>query len=156
MLRGTLALTCLGLRLTTHAVGQQATPADQPAYAHASCAPWDGMAVRIVLSEERDTVRVLQNSPRPGLELAAYTNLKRAVGREFRVGAEARSDDSSGGAWRCDSRGNCSPATRGIIRLERMTSDSTLVGSYGLAFPDGEFVRGRFAAHWLADRPLCG
>ena len=156
MLRGILALTSLGLRLTTHALGQQAPPARQPAYAHASCAPWDGMAVRIVVSDERDTIRVLHNAPRPGLELAAYTHLNRALGRELRVGAEARSDDSSGGAWRCDARGNCSAATGGIIQLERMTSDSTLVGSYALTFPDGEFLRGRFAAHWLVDRPLCG
>ena len=136
---------------------QEIAPDPRHAYAHASCAPWDGGAVRIVLSEESDTLRVLQGPPRPGLELAAYTGIHEALGREFQVNAEGRSGDAAtGGAVRCDERGECASATGGVIRLTRMEPDSTLVGSYDVSFPGAEPVSGRFAARWLAARVLCG
>ena len=112
-----------------------------------------------MLSEETDTLRVLRGPPRPGLELAAYTGLDDAVGHEFRVDAEGRSGvgaGRSGGAVRCDAGGGCSSATGGVIRLERLGADSTVIGSYALTFADGGTEEGRFAARWLRDRPLCG
>ena len=102
-------------------------------------------------------MRVLRGPPRPGLELAAYTGLEAAVGLEFRINADGRSGDGwSGGAVRCDENGECSSATGGVIRLERLGPDSTVIGSYVVAFADGDTAQGRFAARWLAERPLCG
>ena len=128
----------------------------RPAFAHASCAPWDGGAVRIVLSQETDTLRVLRGPPAAGLELGAYTGIANAVGHEFRVDAEGRSGDGrTGGAVRCE-RGECVSANSGVIRLEARRADSILIGSYAVGFPDGTRQQGRFAARWLAARPLCG
>ena len=102
-------------------------------------------------------MRVLRGPPRPGLELAAYTGLEGALGHEFRVNADGRSGDGkTGGAVWCDERGECASATEGVIRLERLGPDSTLIGYYAVTFPDSGRVRGRFAARWLEDRPLCG
>lgn len=155
--RCVLTHCALTAALLACAAREEIPPAPRPAYAHASCAPWDGGAVRIVLSEETDTMRVLRGPPRPGLELAAYTGLPDALGREFRINAEGRSGEGdTGGAVRCDELGECVSATGGVIRLERMAADSTLVGSYAVTFPDSGLLQGRFAARWLADRPLCG
>lgn len=157
-IRGALvSLPALSLALIGCAPGQGIPPDPRPAYAHASCAPWDGGAVRIVLSEGTNAVRAMRGPPRPGLELAAYTGLEGALGGEFLVNADGRSGDrNTGGAVRCDERGECTSAIEGVIRLERLGPDSTLIGYYAVTFPNAGMMRGRFAARWLEDRPLCG
>ena len=133
-------------------------PSDpRPAYAHDSCAPWDGGAVRILLGEGIDTARVFQSNPAPGLELAVYTGIENALGRKFRVDAEARTNDgTTGGARWCDEGGECVALTEGVIRLERVTDDSSVVGSSVVTLPDGSRMRTRFAARWLSTPALCG
>ncbi len=135
--------------------GQAPSRHFEHAYAHRSCAPWDGPAVRIVLSSATDTARILTENPLPGLELAAHRGLARALGRAFDLGPDALNDENSGGAWLCDTAGQCVAVTAGRLRLERATP-SRVTGSYEVEFPIHGRLRGRFVARWLTVAAMCG
>lgn len=145
----------LSLITACSSAGQARSQHFEHAYAHRSCAPWDGEAVRIVLSSATDTARILTENPRPGLELAAHRGLARALGRGFDLSPDALNDENSGGGWLCDSGGQCVTATGGRLRLEP-ASPGQVRGSYEVEFPGHARLRGRFVARWLTVAAMCG
>ena len=157
MLRAIPVLVYVILALARVSLGQESRSAPEHGHAHATCAPWDGSAVRIVLSSETDTSRVLAQRPHVGLELAAYSPLERALGRRLRVRAEAVNDGQSAAAWRCDASGHCAAANTGTLWLARPGSEEkSLVGWYDVMISGYGRLRGHFKVDWLQTPLLCG
>jgi hypothetical protein len=139
------------------ACGAQTAPAAFPyAYAHADCAPWDGPAVRIVLTPSPVPDSAVLTPGHPTLSLAVYASRARSHGHRFGVQAPASADGYWGSAAWCPAEGPCEPARRGWIRVEAERGDSTLRGRYELDFPGRGTTEGRFTAVWRHVRMACG
>lgn len=126
------------------------------AYAHADCAPWDGPAVRFVLTRTPVADSATLTPGRPMLDLAVYTTLARSRGRLFRVRAAPGAREDSGGATWCPAEGPCEPAGDGWIRVTDEQADTAVSGSYELHFAGHGTERGRFTATWRRIRIACG
>jgi hypothetical protein len=135
----------------------QTAPVALPhAYAHADCAPWDGPAVRIVLTPTPVPDSVVFTPSRPALDLAVYASRTRSLGHRFEVQAQASGDGYRGRAAWCPAESACEPAQGGWILLEGDPADSALRGRYELQFRGRQAIRGRFTAAWRPVRMACG
>jgi tryptophan-rich sensory protein len=118
--------------------------------AASDCAPWDGSATSLYLSEGAgaDSLPV---SP-PFLHIALYDTPERLDSRTVTLG---RSEEGSGTAVWCQSEAACAQATSGTVEFDRFVPGADLTGSYLIAFPDGR-VTAAFRAVWYPRRALCG
>jgi benzodiazapine receptor len=120
------------------------------AIAAADCAPWDGAATSIYLSEVGDAVRL--PPPAPYLHIIIYEDGERLSGLHVTLGGQ---DAGSGTAVRCQADDQCSAANAGTVEFGRAEADGTLLGKYGLEFADGP-VSGTFRATWTRRTAMCG
>lgn len=118
--------------------------------AAADCAPWDGSATSIYLSEGGDLKR-LPPTP-PYLHLIVYQTGDQLPNLRVELG---RQESGSGLALRCNAAGECATSNAGVIEFDRSEPDSAVTGSYLLDFA-GDSVAGRFLAHWSSRAAICG
>ena len=122
------------------------------AYFHDDCAPWDGPALSIVLSQTQlgspfelgfPSVRV--TSWRPPAELAGASLEWSGVAHDL------------GYASFCESEDSCRTASTVRLRFDpAQPSADELAGQLHLEFEDGRVVSGAFRAVRLPFRVLCG
>lgn len=116
------------------------------AVAHADCAPWDGAAVGVELSD----VDPNPLSP-PYLRLSAYVPMPTA-----KVRAEIGVNGAGGmGAGYCEAGKDCVGADNGWMEL--VPGKDGLGGRYDITLHDGRHLTGSFLAKILSVRQvLCG
>jgi hypothetical protein len=136
------------------ACGSDPAPAPHPpvgfdfAYALPDCAPWDGRAVRIVLTSVATDD---PESARPQLRAVIYPRETELTGKTYRWPA---SPDEATGA-RCDAE-SCDEARAGEVRVTAERPDSVLEGTVILQFANAETVSGSFRAFWRPRAVFCG
>jgi tryptophan-rich sensory protein len=118
--------------------------------AAADCAPWDGSATSLYLSDGPGADSLPASAP--FLHIALYDTPERLSGRLITLG---RSEAGSGIAVWCQTESACAQATSGTVEFDRFTPGAELTGSYLLDFPDGR-VTAAFHAGWYPRRALCG
>ncbi len=116
------------------------------AVAHDDCAPWDGAAVGIELSDA-DTNPVRP----PYLRISAYVGMPTE-----KVRAEIGVNGAGGmGAGLCEPDKECVNADAGWVEL--VPANNQLGGRYDLTLHDGRRLTGSFVAKFLSVRQvLCG
>jgi len=144
-MRATLALA---LGLGGCAAGAAGAPGREWPYAeaHADCAPWDGAATTITLSE----TPIGETQTGPYLVISVYRSLSEVGGITRADGAQANSMS----ARLCPGDGPCVLADEGSVDLT--PGDATLRGRYTLRLTDGRALTGSFTAPIKALRILCG
>jgi hypothetical protein len=125
----------------------------QFASAAPDCAPWDGPAVTILLSNHpgSDTAGIAENV-RPLIRVVLYPRGTGVTGQKFHWPA----DPEMAVGQRCPAEGECETASDGEVDVLPSPADSALEGSLRLHFPDGTTVSGGFHATWHPRRMLCG
>lgn len=135
------------------ATGGDASPPAATEWAHAvamaDCAPWDGAATSIYLTQ----VPYDDHLARPFFRLTIYHGLGELPGQRWEVGTD---HDRDGVPWLCPASGECATARTGWIGFEARTGEGPLRGSYDLTFEDGHRTVGRFVAPILERIALCG
>lgn len=132
--------------------GEHAPPAAEEwnhAVAMADCAPWDGPATTVYLTQ----VPYSDSLPPPSLRLAVYHGVDEVAGARWDVGLD---NDQDGVPTLCPEAGACVPAQRGWVEFEAREAGGPLVGRYDLMFDDGRRRTGRFTAPVLERLALCG
>jgi hypothetical protein len=114
-----------------------------------SCAPWDGPAIEIVLTQ---TPAACKQPSGPYLEIGVWRGLPIHAGQT--VIFSPTSD--TGFATRCTKVGDCNRAESGTIVFERYQDGSGAAGRYELHFKSGDTLKGTFDAKWCHGRVLCG
>lgn len=124
-------------------------------YASASpdCAPWDGRAITILLSDRPGTDSGgISGDRRPLVRVSIYPR-SASVGRQS---YEWPADPQAGSAIRCLAGADCESATRGIVTITNGLPDTVVLGSIQLHFADGSGITGGFRARWIQRQVLCG
>jgi hypothetical protein len=142
------AVLVLAIGLGGCAAGAGGAPGQEWGYAeaHADCAPWDGAATTITLSD----APVGENPTGPYLVISVYRALREA-------GGTTRIDSQQGqgmSAQLCPADGSCILADEGSVDLT--PADSSIRGRYTFRLTDGRRVTGSFTARVVAFRVLCG
>jgi hypothetical protein len=119
------------------------------AVAMADCAPWDGPATTVYLTQ----VPYQAELARPFLRLTIHHGVSEMPGHRWEVGTD---HDREGLPWLCPDSGECATARTGWIAFEGREAEDPLRGSYDLTFEDGRRVVGRFVAPVLERPALCG
>lgn len=116
------------------------------AVAHADCAPWDGAATTIELSQSPSG----QPMTGPYLHISVYRGISDNAGRSVLDGMQS----GSLSATLCTAEGACVSAVSGWVDLA--PKESTLSGQYNLKLSDGRTISSRFIAPVTSMRVLCG
>jgi hypothetical protein len=143
-MRTMLLVLCLG----GCAAGAEGTPGREwpHAIAHADCAPWDGPATTIILSESPPD----DSLTGPYLSITVYRSPTQAGGR-----TRVDDDQLQGMSARfCPGDGPCIPADAGWVDLT--PGSGVLRGRYSLRLPDGRTLRGSLTAPVERGQMLCG
>ncbi len=119
------------------------------AWASADCAPWDGTATSVFMTDAPED----SSTPYPMLRISVYHSLQTVSGARWQIG-ESRADGAAG--VMCPAQGTCTGATAGWIDFERGGEAGPLRGHYELTMPDGSKLTGSFVAPVKNTRVLCG
>lgn len=119
------------------------------AWASADCAPWDGMATSVFMTDAPED----STPPYPLLRISVYHDLESVSGARWIVG-ESKPDAAAG--VMCPAQGACIGAIGGWVYFERTAGTGVLRGSYELTMPDGSRLTGSFVAPVKDTRALCG
>lgn len=122
------------------------------AYVHDDCAPWDGAALTIVLTQ------VVMDDPFatafPHARITSYRPPSRLAGSSLDWSGPGHDE---GYAAACDSAGACTPATGVELRFDGEQPDpARLRGILYMELEDGRVIGGPFDARPLAFTALCG
>ena len=146
--RLTTALLCGALACT-------AAPTDTGfplAYLHDDCAPWDGAALTLVLSQHEIDNRM--DVSYPNLRITSWRPPSSLSGSSFSWAGTTQSD---GYASLCDAADSCVVAARVRVDFDRGQGGGDVVtGSVRAELEDGRVVAGPFAARRLGYPVLCG
>ncbi len=114
-----------------------------------SCAPWDGPAIGITLTNEPAQCKTTSE---PFISIGIWRGLPVQTGQvvKFAPGSDA------GFASRCKKEGNCERAQSGTITFDRYEQGSGASGRYELHFKDDETLSGTFDVKWCQERVVCG
>lgn len=115
----------------------------------ASCAPWDGPAIDLRLTNEPAECK---RASEPFLDIGIWRGLPIHSGQEVKFGAGS----DAGFASRCVREGNCQSAESGWIEFETYQQGSGARGHYELHFKGGEILKGSFEVKWCEERVVCG
>jgi tryptophan-rich sensory protein len=116
----------------------------------ADCAPWDGAATSIYISEVGDAERLPPAAPY--LHIIVYEAGERLPGLQVTLGGQ---DAGSGAAVRCQADDECAASNAGTVEFGKSEPDGALLGAYRLEFADGP-VSGTFRALWNRRTAMCG
>jgi hypothetical protein len=119
------------------------------AWAAADCAPWDGAATSVFMTDApEDSVAAY-----PLFRISVYHDMGSVTGARWRIG-ESVPDGATGVL--CAPGANCASATGGWVEFESTTADGSLRGHYELTMPDGGRLAGSFLAPVRHTRVMCG
>ncbi len=117
------------------------------AEARPDCAPWDGAATSVLLSDSAVTPDVQP----PYLRISAYVPLPTG---EVRADVETSGAGGLAASW-CETGSSCVWANRGWVRLS--PRNGTIEGRYQIHLADGRTLAGSFSAPVRTEPPvLCG
>jgi hypothetical protein len=119
------------------------------AWAAADCAPWDGAATSIIMTDAAEDSAM----PYPQLRISVYHDLQSVGGARWQVG-ELRPDGGAG--VYCSADDACTAATGGWVDVDAATAGGALRGRYQLTMPDGRRFSGSFVAPVRQTTMLCG
>lgn len=119
------------------------------AFAEDECAPWDGPAVAIYLTDKH-----LEGypAPYPHLRIAIWRPAAELGGQIIRWSGD---DQSIGVAVRCPEAGKCQRADSVKLQFGSRGPDGVIPGYLELKFEDGASIRGGFRAEWRDRRVMC-
>ena len=122
------------------------------AYLQDDCAPWDGPALTLVLSQHEIDSRM--DVSYPSLRITSWRPPSSLSGASFSWAGDTQSD---GYAALCDSAESCVAATRVSVSFDRdQGSGEVATGSVRVELEDGGVIAGPFAARRLGNPVLCG
>jgi hypothetical protein len=119
------------------------------ALAQRDCAPVDGPATSIYLTQSR--VEGRDPSP-PFVRVSVYESPATAAGRNWTW----TGSDVAAGALRCDTLDACVTSSGGTMALSHFATDSAITAAVDVRFPDGMRVRGTVRAEWRRGLQVCG
>ena len=142
-----LAACLLGLGGCAAGAGDDPGRTWRYAEARPDCAPWDGAATSVLLS---DSALAPEARP-PYLRITAYVPLPTG---EVRADMETSGTGGLAAGW-CERVDSCVWADRGWVRLS--PRNGTIEGRYQLHLSDGQTLTGSFNAPVKTEPPvLCG
>ena len=114
-----------------------------------SCAPWDGAAVQITLTDGAAQCERAPSGP--------YMSMGIWRGFPLHDGQVVKFDSGSdnGFASRCAKDNDCHRADSGTIEFEKYKEGSGARGRYELHFKGGETISGTFDVAWCKTRMIC-
>ncbi len=120
------------------------------AFAEDECAPWDGAAVAIYLTDKH-----LEGytAPYPHLRIAIWRPAAELGGQIIRWSSE---DQSIGVAVRCPEAGKCQRARSVTLQFGSREPNGAIPGYLELEFEESASIRGGFRAEWRDRRVMCG
>ncbi len=121
----------------------------QRAWATADCAPWDGAATSIYMTDAPEDSLAAY----PVLRISVYHDLRSVSGSRWVIG-ESTPDGAAGVL--CGPGTSCTSATGGWVEFEGATAGGPLRGRYELRMPDGRRMAGGFAAPVHQTAVMCG
>jgi hypothetical protein len=137
------------------AAAAAATPPPQAAshhFPHATivhtCAPWDGPALAVLLSNTAGCAPATT----PYVQISLWRDLPPKAGKTFSFDIR----NSNGQASRCRKPNQCEPASSGSVAFDIVDEGKSAKGHYELHFKDGSIESGSFEAAWCESRALCG
>ena len=134
------------------AIAAIASP-DGPSFSYgtmqSSCAPWDGPALGITLTNQPAQCK---RTSEPFISIGIWRGLPVQSGQvvKFAPGSDA------GFASRCKKEGDCERAQSGSITFDRYEAGSGASGRYELHFKNDETLSGTFDVKWCEERVVCG
>lgn len=140
-----VAVATIGLFACTSDPATEAFPAG---FARASCAPTDGPALVVELSESAKSEPLTP----PLIQVYVYRSRELAAGKTWSL----QPPNTDGIASFCSSATVCESATRGTVRFDPTTSPDLLSGTLDVIFPTKGTVRGPFRATWRTTQTICG
>ena len=142
--------------------GQEPTapvPGFERAYASASCAPWDGYAVSLVLRPDALAPgdSAIEAGDGPQLRVALYPRGERSgpAPTGLRPGTFRWPDSPEAAIGSSCENSRCTTFAGGSVTIRRLEPDGRIVGSVELSNPEGTSIRGRFEAEWRPRRMFC-
>jgi hypothetical protein len=128
-------------------------PAGLPhAYAHRTCAPWDGPAVAVYLTPVPLDTNVQFPPAMTYVQITIWRGLDRLPGTTL----SWPTTEQIGSVNRCSGQRGCEQATRANVRFRSADSAGMLDGEVEATFPGGATTRGGFRARWRDERVFCG
>jgi len=114
-----------------------------------SCAPWDGPAIGITLTNEPAQCK---RTSEPFISIGIWRGLPVQAGQvvKFDLGSDV------GFASRCKKEGNCERAQSGTITFDRYEEGSGASGRYEFHFKGEQTLSGTFDVKWCQERVICG
>lgn len=145
LLLGTLC--SIGCTASPNEASVAPPPGYERAYVMRDCAPWDGPAIAILLTNHGvDSLDV----GFPMVRLMIYPRDELVAGRTYRWPEVPE----MAAANRCDAANDCEAATSGDVTLTELRAD-TAVGRARLTFASGS-IAGGFRAVWIQRQVMCG
>jgi hypothetical protein len=156
LLMGVLALAVgsvlSGQELTSGAETTPAVPRFAHAYAWPACAPSDGPAVEIVLTDAQAVPDPAKPVPVPYLRLQinkGFGAAKMSPGDYPVQGLEVTLSFAY-------AENRYKSATSGSIHITKVNKDNSFEGSYDAVFDDGTKASAPFTAKWVDRKVMCG
>ncbi len=133
-----IALTAFLLVFSSHSANLQGREQiNNHAYLVSSCAPWDGAAVTLYLTQKSNKCDRI--SP-PYYMISLFRNLKEIpIGSEIKIDSINPNQQSQGDASKCPKPNACQPLKQPRIRFDAISANS---------------VRGEFSYQLMPDRQL--
>jgi hypothetical protein len=113
-----------------------------------TCAPWDGPAVAIRLSDTAGCT----STTGPYIQISLWRDLPVQAGQTIRFDLR----NSNGQASRCPRPNQCEAAISGSVLFDIVDEGKKASGRYELRFAHGSIESGSFDADWCETRALCG
>ena len=144
------ALLATFIALVAIATTATPTPADfSYGTMQASCAPWDGPAIVLTLTNEPSECK---RTTEPFLSLGVWRGLPLQSGQTVKFGQGS----DAGYASRCKKENDCERAQSGSVTFDKYNETSGASGHYELHFKSGETLTGNFDVKWCQERVICG
>ena len=122
------------------------------AYAHRTCAPWDGAAVAMYLTPS-PLVSGAQFPPAMAyVEITIWRGLDHLAGTVWTW----PTTEQIGLVARCSAQSKCEQAMTARVRFRFADSTDRLEGDVEAAFPSGATTKGEFRAVWRSEQVFCG
>jgi hypothetical protein len=110
----------------------------------ADCAPWDGPALTVVLTDSAAATTAVDSAH---MRVSVWRGIAGLTGKRIDLVKE-------GAASRCSAAGDCTPAMSGWVRFDDVDTVH-VTGRFVVAFADST-LRGSFDALWQKRTALCG
>jgi len=120
------------------------------AYLQRTCAPWDGPATTLFLSNGDAVGGVV---PQPYLMISVYESVSRAAGERYRI--TPRSGDI-GAALACAGESECEALSEAVVQFGPLDERAPARVMLRLTHADGHTEGGEVVASWLEPADLCG